>query len=70
MSNEEIKDEIYTRGVKRFDVAFGTNYSQEDEVDEELTNVLSEFEEYLIKHSKDLDPEFAKIINDNFWDLI
>lgn len=63
MSNEEIKDEIYTRGVKRFDIAFGTNNSQED-------NILSEFEEYLIKHSKDLDPEIAKIINDNFWDLI
>lgn len=63
MSDEEIKEEIYKRGVKRFDIAFGTNYSQED-------NILSEFEEYLIKHSKDLDPEIAKIINDDFWDLI
>lgn len=63
MSNEEIKDEIYKRGVKRFDIAFGTNSSQED-------NILSKFEEYLIKHSKELDPEIAKIINNDFWDLI
>jgi len=32
--------------------------------------VLIEFAEKLLANSKDIEPEIAKIVNENFWELI
>jgi hypothetical protein len=34
------------------------------------STILSEFAEKLAAAQVDLDPELARIINDNFWDLL
>jgi len=32
--------------------------------------IITDFVEILIDNSKDIDPEFVNIVNDNFWNLI
>jgi hypothetical protein len=32
--------------------------------------ILIDFVKFLIDNSKDIDPEFVDIVNNNFWDLI
>ena len=31
---------------------------------------IREFEENLLSNQKDIPPEFAKLINEHFWDLV
>jgi len=37
---------------------------------EELKKLLDELYDHLLKNSKPLEPDFAKILHDNFWDLL
>ncbi len=41
-------------------------------ISDEITknNILKEFELKLLKEIKDGDPEFSKIIDDHFWEII
>lgn len=36
----------------------------------EYIQQLEEFSDYLYNNLKDLDPEFVKIVEENFWDLL
>lgn len=38
--------------------------------DEKKLAILGNVAEYLVENSVDLDNEYAKIVNDNFWDLL
>lgn len=37
--------------------------------DEDMTKLMQKTFERLFKESKPLDPEFQKVINENYWDL-
>jgi hypothetical protein len=37
--------------------------------DAERLSILRDFADKLLGNTKDMDPEIAKIVNDNFWDL-
>lgn len=39
-------------------------------MNEEQIKILEEFENKLIKNQEDLDPEFTKIIDEHFWELV
>ncbi len=35
-----------------------------------LRRALSNFASYLIENSKDIEPEYVRIVEENFWDLL
>lgn len=35
-----------------------------------LRKALSQFASYLIENSRDIEPEYVKIVEENFWDLL
>jgi hypothetical protein len=35
-----------------------------------LHRVLSNFASYLIENSRDIEPEYVRIVEENFWDLL
>lgn len=37
---------------------------------EEIITLMDDVETHLIKESKDLDPEFADVIDKEFWNLL
>lgn len=52
------------------DQAFNTaNYIISDE-NTEKTQIVLDFSEKILNESKELDNEFADLVNENFWDLI
>lgn len=57
----EIDEKIYKRGRERFFGTFGKEYAE---------NLLKNFTEQLVNNSKDLDPNFQQLVNENFWDLV
>lgn len=36
----------------------------------QLQRALSKFASYLIENSRDIEPEYVKIVEENFWDLL
>jgi hypothetical protein len=38
--------------------------------DKEKENILRDFQRKLIEEQRDIDPDIAQAVNENFWDLI
>lgn len=38
--------------------------------DDEKVDIITNLSKHLIEHTTDIDSEFVKIVNENFWDLI
>lgn len=57
--------------MTKFNNDSSTNFSENDKIisDEEM-NIIAEFNKKIIDNSISLDPEIAKLIDENFWDLI
>lgn len=79
---EEATPEL--RKERRFprDIISSLNYNWEEEISDNFSFVKQNIVAYqrikilerlasdILEHSEDLSPTFAKIINENFWDLI
>lgn len=49
-----------------------TQYSISDEAEEDINNIrtIKNFAFNLLDNIEDLDPDFSKAIDDNYWDLV
>ena len=45
-------------------------YGIENNLSEEELQIILDFNKLIISNTKDLEPEYSKVVDDNFWDLI
>ena len=61
LSNDERLREEIQKGI---DSGIAEDFNSEEK------EILKDFAEKMMKNSKDLDPEIAKIIDENFWEML
>ncbi len=63
----EINEELYKRHKERFFGTFGKEYAEKLLNSEKIMNACAED---IVNNSKDLDPDIAALVNENFWNLV
>lgn len=63
----EINEKLYKWHKERFFGTFGKEYAEKLLNSEKISNACAED---IINNSKELDPDIAALVNENFWDLV